>query len=84
MHVTDSVGEKVITQAIDALVLYTAYISLGVYFREFCESGAIREFNNTLKYLPRFRCMNATCVRNTLVVQCTSKAGSLILPSENE
>ena len=33
-------------------VLYTPYISRGFYFREFRESGAIREFINTRKYLP--------------------------------
>ena len=42
------------------LILYTPYISRGFYFREFRESGAIREFNNTQKvYLPSRR-MNAT------------------------
>ena len=30
-------------------ILYTPYILRGFYFRE---SGAIREFNNTRKYLP--------------------------------
>ena len=34
------------------MVLYTPYISRGFYFREFRESGAIREFINTRKYLP--------------------------------
>ena len=33
-------------------ILYTPYISRGFYFREFRESGAIREFINTRKYLP--------------------------------
>ena len=33
-------------------VLYTPYISRGFYFREFLESGAISEFNNTRIYLP--------------------------------
>ena len=33
-------------------LLYTPYISRGFYFREFRESGAIREFINTRKYLP--------------------------------
>ena len=33
-------------------LLYTPYISRGFYFREFRESGAIREFINTQKYLP--------------------------------
>ena len=32
-------------------ILYTPYISRGFYFREFRESGAIREFINTRKYL---------------------------------
>ena len=32
-------------------VLYTPYISRGFYFCEFRESGAIREFNNTQKYM---------------------------------
>ena len=36
-------------------VLYTPYISRGFYFREFRESGASREFNNTRKYLPPIR-----------------------------
>ena len=31
------------------------YILRGSYFREFCESGVIREFNNTRKYLPPIR-----------------------------
>ena len=35
-------------------VLYTLYISRGFYFREFNESGAIREINNTLKYSLQF------------------------------
>ena len=30
-------------------LLYTPYISRGFYFREFRESSAIREFNNTRK-----------------------------------
>ena len=30
------------------LCRWTMYISQGFYFREFCESGAIREINNTL------------------------------------
>ena len=30
-------------------LLYTPYILRGFYFREFRESGAIREFNNTRK-----------------------------------
>ena len=34
------------------ILLYTPYISRGFYFREFRESGAIREFINTRKYLP--------------------------------
>ena len=34
---------------------YTPYISRGFYFREFRESGASREFNNTRKYLPPIR-----------------------------
>ena len=33
-------------------ILYTPYISRSFYFREFRESGAIREFINTRKYLP--------------------------------
>ena len=33
-------------------LLYTPYISRGFYFHEFRESGAIREFINTRKYLP--------------------------------
>ena len=33
-------------------LLYTLYISRGFYFREFRESGASREFNNTQKNLP--------------------------------
>ena len=36
-------------------ILYTPYISRGFYFREFRESGASREFNNTRKYLPPIR-----------------------------
>ena len=28
------------------------YILWGFYFREYRESGAIREFNNTRKYVP--------------------------------
>ena len=36
-------------------LLYTPYISRGFYFREFRESGASREFNNTRKYLPPIR-----------------------------
>ena len=54
----------------------------GFIFCKHRELGAIREFNNL-----RSRCMNATCVRNTIVVvQYTvhMQAGSLILPSENE
>ena len=34
------------------VLLYTPYISRGFYFREFRESGAIRELINTRKYLP--------------------------------
>ena len=34
------------------MILYMPYISRGFYFREFRESGAIREFINTQKYLP--------------------------------
>ena len=36
-------------------ILYTPYISRVFYFREFRESGASREFNNTRKYLPPIR-----------------------------
>ena len=36
----------------DQEILYTPYISRGFYFREFRESGAIRELINTRKYLP--------------------------------
>ena len=32
--------------------VYMPYILRGFYFREFLESGAIREINNTQKYLP--------------------------------
>ena len=46
-------------------VLYTPYISRGFYFREFRESGALREFNNTQNIYLRSRRMIATCVRNT-------------------
>ena len=45
-------------------VLYTPYILRGFYFREFCESGASREFNDTRKIYLRSGRMNATCVRN--------------------
>ena len=34
------------------ILLYTPYISRSFYFREFRESGAIRKFINTRKYLP--------------------------------
>ena len=61
------------------------YILQGFYFREFRESDAIREFNNMRKYLLLIR-PDAwmRLVYAILVVQCTCKVGSLILPSENE
>ena len=42
------------------VILYTAYISRGFYFRKFRESGSIREFNTTRKIYLRSRRMNAT------------------------
>ena len=53
----------------DCIVVYVFihHMSRGFYFREFCELGAIREFNNTRKYLPPIRpdawmwlCIHAT------------------------
>ena len=44
-------------------ILYTPYISQGVYFRE---SGAIRKFNNTQKYLspiPTHECDLHVCMQ---------------------
>ena len=70
-------------------LLYTPYISRGFYFHEFRESGSIREFNNTQKYLPPIR-PDAwmRLVYAILVVQYTvhvqGRMISLILPSENE
>ena len=50
-------------------LLYTPYISRGFYFHEFRESGAVRKFINTRKYLPPIPThMNATCVHAILVV----------------
>ena len=43
-------------------ILYTPYISRGFYFREFRESGASREFNNTQNIYLRSGRMNAACV----------------------
>ena len=54
-------------------ILYTPYISRGFYFREFRESGAIREFNNTRKliYLQSRRdlCICNTSIQYTVHVQ---------------
>ena len=46
-------------------ILYTPYISRGFYFREFRESGAIREFNNTRKeiYLRSDAKMRLVCMQ---------------------
>ena len=57
----------------------------GVYFREFRESGAIRDLNNTRKYLPPIP-THTTCVRNTssTVHSARARQDRYFLPSENE